>query len=235
MKSALLCVFACVLAAVFGSPAAFANEFATPTIQSVSGHATITGTPTYPIVTAYDGDAYAYYAVSLDPCGGIPCSYNPRPGVLAYATIPLVISYSLTASAGANGQGIAEFAVYDVTEGYGFDDEKNCSFDGGMCGHSAFTNLSYDYNAAFCDSSDCFAQLDGYVYLHAYAAAGGFGQVDPTFAIDPSFLKQFPNATLTIAPVTLTAVPEPATWALTILGVAAIGLALRRRCVLSAA
>ena len=74
-----LAVIGALFASLFLAPslAAAANEFDTPTVETVTGNAVVSGTATNPILkVSGDGEATVYYGITINVCGGIPCTYH---------------------------------------------------------------------------------------------------------------------------------------------------------------
>ena len=209
------------------SSAAMADVYPTPTVETLVGNSTITGSATDPTLTTNgNGEGFLDYGVTINLCS--LCSITGT-GVETLLSIPMLISYSLSANSGA-GQGLAEIGIYDVTSTLGFEDQLNCSEDGGTCGTVSAVNKAFDYDYGFCDAdSNCVSQMTAYVNIHTYASNGGYAQVDPTFSIDPTYLRNHPGTSLTVTNVPIPAVPEPATWAMMLVGVFGLGGALRAR------
>jgi hypothetical protein len=71
--------------------------------------------------------------------------------------------------------------------------------------------------------------FETYLYSGAESAFSGAVTLDPTFAIDPTFLRLNPGYSLEISPGVGNGTPEPASWALMLLGLTGVGGTVRRR------
>ena len=223
--------------------ASAADEYPTPTTQTVTGNATITGTASDPTLTAASsGSADVWYGVTVDLCSngnGVYCSMNSSI-LYQYFDAPLTVNYSITATnTGNNGQSFAELEIYDVTNSPGFSDSRGCSYDedGSSCGMTGPVSASYDYHYGICTGGgNCASQTTAYVHIDVLATGDGtFAQVDPSFTFNTSspnyaaFHALYPNATITATSLAISAAPEPSSWLLMIGGIGGVGAWMRRR------
>jgi hypothetical protein len=136
--------------------------------------------------------------------------------------VPLTITGSVSASAG--GQATADAYI----SGTNFDGVETCADPSGVLRCIGVTVTG----AATLDASYSLpAGAIASVVLSAIGDAGlpGLGSfsasADPMITIDPTFLAQNPGYSLVFSPNL--AVPEPASWALMLIGVGGLGAALR--------
>ena len=168
---------------------------------------------------------------------GQSCSVTPDHPL----TIPVRIDYSLFAHPGWDFSDTS--ASIDVIDGFGaaFHDALICGSDDSSCDDISATG-TLDFVVSYIDGDGhVHSSTQGVVLLQAQAHGNfannglnfsGEAGVDPTLYIDPQFLADNPGFTLTTDTVVLggtAGVPEPASWALMLLGFGGLGVALRTR------
>ncbi len=150
-------------------------------------------------------------------------------------TLPLTITYSSDAEITPDSQAQASTLLQvNSFEGNDFEFGESCSSDSGDygCGPTGTVTSAFDFDYAYL-SFQSVLQTAPSIELYMQVSASGVdasASLDPVIAFDPNGTNAnlFPNG-VTITPQAGGAVPEAGAWSLMLLGVGAVGAALRRR------
>ena len=193
--------------------------------------------PRYPAVPG--GSIYVSSIYSLDDQGA--------QGTLHFAVglggpfgvpVPLVIGFHEFATSGVSGSAGASISVLDFTA------PNNQGMEFGSAGMNSMTGVLYSNTYGTCGASSCDINPVGdsiiYFDLSASSTQGGAAYVDPLITIDPAWAAANPTlasqVSFSFGPGVVNGygnfgatAPEPATWAMMLVGLSLVGGGLRTR------
>ena len=142
-------------------------------------------------------------------------------------SVPMEISGVLTTSAtGANAQSNAGISA---TYGPNLNACSTTMMGGCLFGYPANASLN---DAAYTVPTGVIAAVSLIAYGYSDDGSGGYSALaDPMVQIDPAFLLDNPGFSLVFSSniTSLSAVPEPAAWAMVMVGLGGLGAAMRSR------
>jgi len=141
------------------------------------------------------------------------------------ASVPVdMIGALSTAASGFNANAEAVLELYDSTSGTQVYEALACAATSNVCnGVASSATVSETIDVTSGDAMQVFIQNNAQADYVGTATA----TVDPTFVIDPTYLEAHPGYTLTFGAGVISSAPEPRTWALMLVGLGGLGLALR--------
>ena len=201
--------------------------------DGVSRQATVTSVGTTPVDY---GNAYVRATVELNPSPSIFLTAKPDPanlnfnnagGFLAlayYFTISGAagaVPVTINASGGYIGGGLSDFYVFDITNPRPDPTIVSAGFSSGAGDYSWSVNQSFDLQ-----TGTLYEVLMRTLVTVSNNTGSSTAWVDPVFTPDlPGYTLTFSDGVSNIA----SAVPEPSTWAMMLLGFCGFGLLARRR------
>ncbi len=192
-----------------------------PSLQAPGLELMLTGTPVPYYSPGAVGRLQYYFTVEA------PVGAPPR-------TVPVETYYQLGS--------LFSNAVFQVTGTVQASSPLRIAFDTSICGSAEFCysfqipvsvqtfEETIDLEPGIVESVSLAASI---FFLYSSSLTANFSGgvlVDPTFTIDPAFLQQNPGYSLQFSPGigdSPTSVPEPATWAMMLVGFGGLGAAIR--------